>query len=174
MPPPELIAGPYAAPAVRVGDWVDDEISGLVEVGGWTDAPISWPRRKKTGRAALILTAELARAVRVESVEAVRYWWGVGATKVWQWRRALGVDRATQGTRKLLQERTGVPPEAAARGRAKAASLESRAKMAETKRGMPAPPTVRAGLLRAAKSQKPPGWGARANQWMRQPGKRAN
>ncbi|WP_434030131.1 hypothetical protein, partial [[Pseudomonas] boreopolis] len=89
---PELIAGPYMAPSCRAGDWLDDEIEGRIEVGGWTHARLPWPRRKKTGRASLILTAELARAIRTESVEAIRYWWGIGPTKVWQWRKALGVD----------------------------------------------------------------------------------
>ena len=58
----DLIAGPYHPPACRKGDWLVDELDGLTEVGGWTDAPISWPRRKKGGRPSLILTAELARA----------------------------------------------------------------------------------------------------------------
>lgn len=165
---PELIGGPYTAPAVRAGDWIDDEIDGRIEVGGWTSAPIPWPRRKKNGRPSLILTAELARAVRTESVEAICHWWGVGATKVWMWRQALGVGRITAGTRKLLQEHTGVPPDAAARGRAKAASPESREKIAQSQRGRPAPPQTRAALLMAAKRSKPPGWGVMANRWMMQ------
>lgn len=175
MPPgdtPSLVGGPYRAPAVRAGDWLDDEIDGRLEVGGWTVAPLSWPRRRKNGRPALILTAELARAVRIESVEAVCYWWGVGATKVWMWRQALGVGRVTDGTRALLQERTGVPADAAARGREAAARPESRRRMAATKAGMPAPAAVRAGLLRAARAPKPPGWGKRANAWMLEGGKR--
>ena len=135
MPAPELLAGPYLPPACRAGDWLDDEIEGRIEFGGWTSAPSPWPRRKKTGRASLILTAELARAVRTESVEAICHWWGVRPTKVWMWRQALGVGRVTEGTRALLQERTGVPPEAAARGRERAASPESIAKMAASKRG---------------------------------------
>ncbi len=143
-PAPELLGAPYRAPAGRPGDWLDDEIDGRLEVGGWTSAPIPWPRRKKNGRPSLILTDELARAVRTESVEAICHWWGVGATKVWMWRQALGVGRVTAGTRKLLQENTGVPPEAAARGREKAASPESRAKIAQSKRGKPMHPRTRA------------------------------
>lgn len=162
---PEPLGAPYCAPACTKGDWLTDEIGGLLEVGGWTDAPIPWPRRKKTGRASLILTAELARAVRTESVEAICYWWGVRPTKVWMWRKALGVDRLTEGTLKLLQQRT-VPPEAAARGRERAASPESRAKMAATKLGKPAHPNTRAALLRSASAPKPAGWGVRANAWM--------
>ena len=158
--------GPYLPPACRAGDWLDDEIEGRIEFGGWTSAPSPWPRRKKTGRASLILTAELARAVRTESVEAICHWWGVRPTKVWMWRQALGVGRVTEGTRALLQERTGVPPEAAARGRERAASPESIAKMAASKRGRPVPDQTRAGLLRAAQRKKPAGWGARANARM--------
>lgn len=168
MTGPDLIGAPYLPPSCRLGDWIDDEIEGCVEVGGWTAAPLSWPRRKKTGRASLILTSELARAVRTESSEAIQHWWGVGEVTVWKWRKALGVERVTDGTRKLLQERTGVPEEAAARGRARAATPESRAKMADSKRGRPAPPEVREALLRAAKQPKPSGWGKRANTWMRE------
>ena len=165
--PPELINGPYIAPTCQVGDWLDDELYGRVQVGGWTDSPIPWPRRKKTGKHSPILCGDLVLAVQKESVEAIRYYWGVGATTVWAWRQALGVDRATDGTRKLLQERTGVPPEAAARGRTRAASPESLAKMAETKRGKPMPEVTRKALLRVAKRSKSAAWGVRANAWMR-------
>lgn len=162
----KLIDGPYSPPACRIGDWLDDEIDGRLEVGGWTDAPIPWPRRKKTGKASLILCGDLVRAVRVESAEAICYYWGVGPTKVWMWRKALGVDRVTDGTRRLLQERAGVPAEAAARGRERAATPESLAKMAEAKSGKPMHPTTRAALLESARKPKPDGWGARANEWM--------
>lgn len=57
MPAPELIGAPYLASNCKVGDWIADELEGLTEVGGWTAAPIPWPRRKKTGRASLILTS---------------------------------------------------------------------------------------------------------------------
>lgn len=73
---------------------------------------------------------------------------------------------AAEGGRRLLQERTGVPPEAAARGRAKAASPESQAKMMTSKRGVPAHPNTAKALLDAARKPKPDGWGQRASQWM--------
>lgn len=166
MPAPKLLGGPYHAPRCQRGDWLDDEVDGRTEVGGFTDAPIPWPRRKKTGRPSLILCDDLATAIKIESVEAICHYWGVGPTKVWQWRQALGVDRVTDGTRQLLQERTGVPEVAAAQGRMRAASAESRAKMAETKRGKPAHPNTKAALLTAARAPKPAGWGERASQWM--------
>lgn len=163
----ELIGGPYRPPACAVGDWLDDEIDGRLQVGGWTNAPIAWPRRKKTGTHSPILCGDLARAVRVEASEAVQHWWGVGPVTVAKWRRALGVPQANVGTQRLRKQRhPGIPAEAAARGRAKAATPEARAKMAKAKRGKPAHPQTRAALLKAASQPKPPGWGRRANQWM--------
>lgn len=162
-----LIAGPYEAPFCVAGAWVEDAVLGLVEVGGFTTAPIPWPRRKKTGRPSLILTGDLLRAVETESVEAIVDHWGVGATTVWSWRKALGVDRVTEGTRKLLQERTGVPPEAAAKGRLAALSPESIERNRAAHVGRPVSEATRANLLRAAKAPKPEGWGKRANAWMR-------
>lgn len=159
----DIIAGPYHPPACRKGDWLVDELDGLTEVGGWTDAPISWPRRKKGGRPSLILTAELDRAVRTESVMAICHWWGMSDTKVWQWRKALGVH-TTPGSRAIA--RRGVPPEAAARGRARSAQPDIQARIADAKRGKPAHPNTRTALLRAVKLPKPPGWGKRANKWM--------
>lgn len=159
----DLIAGPYRAPVCRVGDWLDDARDGALEVGGWTEAPISWPRRKKTGRHSPILCGDLLRAVRVESVAAISHWWGVSATTVWAWRQALGVD-TTAGSQRIA--RRGVPPDAAAKGRERAKDADVRERIAESKRGKPAHPKTRAALLRAAKAPKPEGWGERANRWM--------
>lgn len=165
--PAKLIGGPYEPPAVRAGDWLDDAVDGRLQVGGWSNGPIPWPRRKKTGTHSLVLFGDLVRAVRLESSEAVQHWFGVSAGTVWKWRCALGVDRITNGTRELLRERTGVPQEAAARGRDAAAAPEALARMAESKAGKPAHPNTRAALLRAARAPKPAGWGSKANVWMR-------
>jgi len=107
------------------------------------------------GRLSLILCGDLVGALHVESSEAIQHYWAVGPVTVWKWRQALGIGRVTPGTRQLLQERTGVPEEAAARGRAAAASPQAVAKMAQAKRGKPAPETTREGLLRAAGQPKP-------------------
>lgn len=163
LPPHDLIGGPYTAPSCAKGAWLHDEVDGLTEVGGWTTAPISWPRRKKSGRPSLILTGDLVRALHVESVAAICHWWSVGPTKVWHWRQSLGI-KTTPGSHSIA--RRGVPEDAAARGRAKAASPESLAKMAKSKTGVPAHPRTRDALLRAAKAAKPDGWGKRANKWM--------
>lgn len=162
---PPLIFGPYAAPDVSSG-WAEDASDGRIEIGGWTTAPIPWPRRKKTGRHSPILCGDLIRAVQTESSAAIQYHWGVSEATVWKWRQILGVPRVTAGTRQRLAEMTGVPPEAAARGRKAAATPEARAKMAASKRGQPAHPETAKALKEAARRPKPRGWGARANAWM--------
>ncbi len=162
-----LLGAPYLPPQVDCGDWIEDALDGLVEVGGWTAAPIPWPRRRKTGRASLILTDELARAVRTEAVEAIVAHWGVGPTKVWMWRKALGVDRGTEGTRQSMRAASLARTDGGlTRAIEQAQSPEARAKMAETKRGRPASDATRQALLSAARRPKPPGWGKRANAWM--------
>jgi hypothetical protein len=45
---------------------------------------------------------ELLRAIRTESAEAIKHWFGVGARVVWNWRKAFGVGKwETQGSRRL-------------------------------------------------------------------------
>jgi hypothetical protein len=52
----------------------------------------------------LLVTEELVRAVRTESVLAICYWFGVYKTTVWRWRKAFGVMRlGTEGSRRLHQ-----------------------------------------------------------------------
>lgn len=158
--------GKNGIPVAERGDWLPDERYGLVEVGGWTDAAIPWPYRKKTGRRSLILCGKLVDDVRSKSETYICNAYGIGVVTVWHWRQALGVGRITEGTRKLLQSNTGVPPDAAARGRDAARSPESIAKMAATKRGRPAHPKTADALYDAACREKPEGWGKRANAWM--------
>lgn len=162
---PPLLYGPYAPPDVPDG-WAMDMVDGLIEVGGWTCAPIPWPRRKKTGKHSPILCGDLVLAVARESSAAVQHWWGVSEATVWKWRKILGVGRVTPGTRERLQSETGVPPEAAAKGRKAASAPELLAKRAEKMRGREAHPSTRAALLAAARRPKPEGWGRRANAWM--------
>lgn len=170
-PAPPLLHGPYRATQCKAGDWIDDELLGLVQVFGWTEGrPIAWPRLKQKGPPSPVLTAELARAVRTESELAVAHWWGVSVALVQRWRRELGVGRCTEGTRHALRqnvesltadERAGryaalTTPEARARSAAATAA----------RKGKPAHPETRAALLRGARKPKPAGWAARANAWM--------
>lgn len=166
---PDLIGGPYKPPLVRPGDWLDDEIEGSVPFGGWSDGRISWPRRKKTGKASLIFCGDLVRAVQTESSLAIQYWFGVSAVTVWKWRKALDVGRQNcPGTRKLYEELTPskLTPERAAKGRTVCAMPEIRAKIAESKRGKPAHPRTLIALEKGRSGPKPEGWGKRANEWM--------
>jgi hypothetical protein len=77
-----------------------------VVITSWTDARISWPRCRAIGvrgGSGLLLTEELVRAVRTESAEAIKYWFGVSANAVWNWRQAFDVARwGTEGSRRLL------------------------------------------------------------------------
>jgi len=103
----KLLHGPYIPPALGRGDrtvclYRDDEVI----ITSWTDARISWPRCRAIGirgGSGLLLTDELVRAVRTESAEAIKYWFGVSANAVWNWRQAFDVARwGTEGSRRLL------------------------------------------------------------------------
>lgn len=156
--PTELINSPYRVPDVKRGDWLHDEIHGLVCVGGYTkDRIIPWPRVKKNGRAQLILCGDLVRAVKTESATAVAHNWGVSVTTVWSWRVALGVDNKNNpGTQRLykLLKPSKLTDSVAARGRESALSAESIEKMAATKRGKPMHPNTAKALINAAKKKK--------------------
>lgn len=97
----QLRYGPYATPRFHVGQAVFCEMRGWVRVAGLSAGPIPWPRGRRPGakNVGMILYADLARAVRRESSQAVAFWWRVGLTLVWKWRKTLGVPYATDGTR---------------------------------------------------------------------------
>lgn len=136
FPAPELIGGPYRPPACQIGDLIDDEIAGRVEIMGWTDAPLSWPRIRRKGPAGPVFTAELARAVRTETAQAVAYWWGVHRDQVRKWRHALGVDRVTPGTRQVLRAaRAGMDPATVARNLAALQAAQRRKRLDEERAG---------------------------------------
>jgi hypothetical protein len=77
----------------------------VVVITGWSDAPIPWPRCRaldgRGGGSGLLVDEELARAVRCESVLAIRYWWGASANAVWRWRQALGIRGLNEGSARL-------------------------------------------------------------------------
>src|SRR5262249_52544689 len=104
----KLLFGPYRPPALRRGQRTFCLARGCdVVVTSWTAARIPWPRCHALGTygggTGILVTAELARAVRHESATAVRYWWGVGTKTIAWWRRALGVARADpEGSRRLI------------------------------------------------------------------------
>lgn len=174
-----LLYGPYIAPAVRPGDTLFDERRGMVVVGGYTDAPIPWPRARKTGKPSLILCGDLTEAVRSESVKAICHHFGVGVVTVWAWRKALCVGRMTDGTKELYRDimPDKLPPDVIAKGRESAASPESRAKTSKAKKGRPMHPATQAALLVAVKRPKSEEWKKAASERMREQwrtGKRRN
>ena len=101
-----LLHGPYQAPGLRVGDRTTCLYRDCdVIVASWTDAPISWPRCKRTtgkGHPSLLVDAELLRAIRTEGAATVGYWWGASASVVHDWRTAFGVGMENPGTRHLI------------------------------------------------------------------------
>ena len=157
-----LLGGPYLAPDVRPGDWLEDAERGSVQVGGYTEtARIPWPRLKKTGKASLILCGDLIRAVQTESALAIGYWWGVSGVVVARWRKVLGISQTgSEGSLQLYRKYTQqkLPEAVAARGRKKALSPESKAQRAAKITGRPAHPATREALLEAATRPKSAEW----------------
>ena len=99
-----LLHGPYRTPEVSVGDILRCRIRGIVVVGSFSKGRIPWPMTKHRGPGAspaYILRGDLVRAVRCESVAAIRYWFGVGTATITKWRWALGVQRFNEGTTQL-------------------------------------------------------------------------
>jgi NUMOD3 motif len=91
----------------------------------------------------------LVKAVRRESFLDIQHWFGVGPYTVWKWRKALGVDRNTEGTRRLFSEISQTNPgivAGLAKAHGKARDPERCAKIAAAQRGKPRPP----GVLQAA------------------------
>jgi hypothetical protein len=98
------LLGRYRTPTFEYGDVVTCARRGKVRIVGLSDAPIPWPigQRLPGGSSrSLVLDADLAKAVQRESAAAVQYYWGVGPSTVWQWRKALAVGQYTDGTRRL-------------------------------------------------------------------------
>src|SRR5438874_4584445 len=92
-----LLGGPYQPPALRKGDRTTCLYrDGDVVITAWTDAPLSWPRCRALqhrGGSGLLVTEDLVRAIRTESAQALKWWFGVSTHTVWCWRRAFGVTQ---------------------------------------------------------------------------------
>jgi len=102
-----LLHAPYDPPPLKRGDpgtCLFRDCDAVIT--SWTDARISWPRCRalhhKRGRPALLVDDELLRAIRTESAEAIKYWFGVSTYTVWSWRKAFGISQwGTEGSRLL-------------------------------------------------------------------------
>jgi hypothetical protein len=100
--------GPYAPPKVPRKNRLICEMRGYLKVSpNWSDGLISWPRRWRTG--SIILCGDLVRAVKMESVEAACYHWGVCRNVVQNWRHALSVPESNPGTVRLRNQVRGEP-----------------------------------------------------------------
>jgi hypothetical protein len=100
--------GPYAPPKVPRKNLLLCEMRGYLKVSpNWSDGLIPWPRRWRTG--SIILCGDLVRAVKMESVEAVCYHWGVCRNVVQNWRHALSVPESNPGTVRLRNQVRGGP-----------------------------------------------------------------
>jgi NUMOD3 motif len=151
------LIGTYASPRFRYGKFVTCEMRGEVQLVGLTDAPIPWPIGKRGRHKAIVLYGDLVRAVRRESSLAIQHWFGVGPVTVWQWRRALGVDRKTEGTSRLQSENSQTNPGVIA-GLAKAHGTaqdpERRARIAAAQRGKPRPRSAMEAAWEANRGRK--------------------
>lgn len=154
-----LLHGPYRSPRTRIGRTLNCEVRGALRVAAISPGRIPWPmaRQANGGRLMLIVCGDLARAVRTESAQAIRYWWGVGSNTVWEWRKALGVVQNNAGTKRLRSKwwTDGGTGEAAEPGRmASLKSPERSAKIAAARRGKPRPPHV-VEAMRKGRTGKP-------------------
>jgi hypothetical protein len=97
--------GRYGTPRFRIGAKVTCEVRGELKIVGVTDAPIPWPlgAGPRGGAKSLVVSGDLVRAIRRESVYALCHWFGVNFQTVTKWRKALGVPQLNFGTRKLWE-----------------------------------------------------------------------
>ena len=112
----QLHFGPYRTPRCKVGSVVKDEIRGRVKIIGLSDTRIPWPLAMNWTHRSLVVYRGLARALRLETLQAVAYWWGVSGEQIRILRRALGIPIFTAGTApgaKAAHSDPCLPPHAA-------------------------------------------------------------
>lgn len=114
----KLLHGPYKPPPVGIGDWLECEAHGQLRVRKWSKGIIPWPmgcrgKGRAGSRPTYILCGDLVRAVRRESAEAIKHWWGVSNPTVTKWRKCLETPKYNEGTRRLCGDwmREKITPE---------------------------------------------------------------
>lgn len=149
--------GTYTTPRYRMGQRVKCEVRGEVEITGTSSGRIPWPTTTTQGGHPRIIFKGLARALRVESVQAVAYWWGVTRERVWAWRKQLGiVQKQTAGTSKLRSAYLRTPKGRAIQklAWAKAQDPERRRKIGAARAGIPRSPKTIAKMRAAATGKR--------------------
>jgi hypothetical protein len=139
------LLGKYRTPRFRYGRKVLCEVRGEVTICGLSTAPIPWPLcTRGRGRRSLVVFKDLHKAILRESNQAICHWWGITPQTVTKWRKALGVKRNTEGSRRLSSEYAYEPwaIEALKEAQSKARDPERRKKIAAARRGKPRPPHV--------------------------------
>lgn len=93
MTTPPALLGTYTPPPARAGARLYCHYRrAWCRVSSWTEAPVPWPRGVQIGIRSgpgLIVTRVLVRAVKTESAESLKHWFGVGTKVAWQWRKRL-------------------------------------------------------------------------------------
>jgi len=145
------LLGKYRTPTFRYGQRVEDERRGEVRIVGLSAGRVPWPIGQQGAAKSLVLYRDLAKAVKRESVIAIRYWWGVGANAVHKWRKAFAVPFNNEGTtaRRVAHGKSRHGRKALAAMHAKAQDPGRRAKIGAARLGKPRPPHVIAALRKA-------------------------
>lgn len=154
----KLHFGPYAAPRFRYGNRVECGLRGEVVIVGLSAARIPWPlgRVAANSNRSPIVYAALAKALRKESNAAVCYWWGVTPQTVTRWRKAIGVNKLTEGDKRLISANSKRNfPKVRKRLHAKAHDPVRAAKIAAARRGKPRPAHVMEPARQANIGRKP-------------------
>jgi hypothetical protein len=86
---PSLQHGPYLSPPVIKGCRVTCLVRGVVKLVGLSNAAIPWPVGEREGEQELVVYRGLARALQMESADAVAEAWGVPAAKIKAWQAAV-------------------------------------------------------------------------------------
>ena len=152
------LLGKYQTPRFCYGRKVLCEVRGEVTICGLSTAPIPWPLcTRGRGRHSLVVFKDLHKAILRESNQAICHWWGVTPQTVSKWRKALGVERNTEGTNRLSTEYGKEPwvVEAIKQAQAKARGPQRRAKIAASRRGKPRPCHVGKSVAAAHPSFQP-------------------
>jgi hypothetical protein len=142
------LLGKYTTPRVKVGTVLSCEGRDRdVVVTAYTDGPIPWPigrLKHGKGRHGPILFGDLAKAVRLESNQAVAHWFGLHPRSVSRLRKALGIRPMNAGTEELRKAHGKEDWFAAARQKAHSAGWteERRQRMAERFEDQRRPPHV--------------------------------